>query len=192
MQHRVHIREHLASDVDAYIDWQTDSTVARHLSWLPRSPAAAEASLRDAIEQQSDVARTRFFFAVVLNETQEVIGDVGFTASDPLQGNCGWFLRKDFQGSGYATEAVNQMIEHAFQSRGLEVLTASCRRANAASTRIMTKCGFVLSHESEQRLWYRQSAGSGASSGTDEVDCRPIDDARGAPHGRSRNHPRDV
>jgi RimJ/RimL family protein N-acetyltransferase len=157
MVNRVHIREHIPSDVDAYIDWQTDPKIARYLSWLPRSRAGAEASLWDSIEQQSMVDRERFFFAVILHDTQEVIGDVGFTVSGQLQGDCGWFLRRDFQGKGYATEAVNQMIAHAFQCKGLEVLTASCRCENAASTRIMSKCGFVLDDESEKRLWYRQS-----------------------------------
>ena len=158
MSKQVHIREHIAGDVDAYVDWQTDPEVARYLSWLPRSRADAEASLWDAIEQQSVEDRKRFFFAIVLNDTQEVIGDVGYTASIPSPGNCGWFLRKSFQGRGYATEAVKQMIELAFQSESIDALSASCRCANAASIRIMTKCGFILENKSEGRLWYRQLA----------------------------------
>jgi RimJ/RimL family protein N-acetyltransferase len=157
MINRVHIREHIPSDLDAYIDWQTDPDVARYISWLPRSRADAEASLWDAIEQQSVVARMRFYLSVVLSGTQEMIGDVGFTLSEPLQGECGWFVRKDCQGQGYATEAVNHLIKYAFQSKGLEALTASCRRTNIASVRIMNKCGFVLESESEERLWYKQS-----------------------------------
>jgi len=157
MVNRVRIREHIPNDLDAYIDWQTDPEVARYLSWLPGSRAGAEASLRDSIEQQSVVDRKRFFFAVILHDTQEVIGDVGFTVSDRLHGDCGWFLGINFQGRGYATEAVSEMIAHAFQFQELEVLTASCRRGNTASTRIMSKCGFVQDDETEKRLWYRQS-----------------------------------
>jgi len=157
MINRVFIREHISSDVDAYIEWQTDPDVARYLSWLPRNRIEARGSFRDAIEQQNQADRTRFYFAVVLHETQDVIGDVGFTLSEPLQGGCGWFIRKDFQGQGYATEAVTQMIRYAFNSISLEVLTASCRRENAASARIMGKCGFILEKESETRSWYTQS-----------------------------------
>lgn len=157
MLSRLHIREHRPGDVDAYVDWQTDPEVARYLPWLPRSRADAKVSLWDAIEQQSLVDRSQFFFAIVLNDTQEVIGDVGFTVLNRVQGDCGWFIRRDFQGCGYATEASREMIAYAFQCRELEVLTASCMRANVASTRIMTKCGFVLERESGKRLWYTQS-----------------------------------
>jgi ribosomal-protein-alanine N-acetyltransferase len=157
MINRVFIREHISSDADAYIEWQTDTGIARYLSWLPRSRIEAEASLRKAIEQQNQTDRTRFYFAVVLHETQEVIGEVGFTLSEPLQASCGWFMRTDFQGQGYATEAVKQMIRYAFNSISLEVLMASCRRENAGSVRVMGKCGFILEKESERRSWYTQS-----------------------------------
>lgn len=153
---KVHIREYSHSDLEAFVDWQTDPKVARYLSWLPKSRAEAEASFWDAIEQQNIVERTQFFFAVVLNDTQEVVGGVGYTISDQAKSNCGWFIRKNFHGKGYATEAVNQMIEFAFRSKELKILTASCRCTNAASTRIMAKCGFVLENETENRLWFKQ------------------------------------
>jgi RimJ/RimL family protein N-acetyltransferase len=151
------IREHVAADVNAYIDWQTDAKVAQFLSWLPRNHDDAEASLHDAIEQQNLVDRQRFYFAVVLKPTLEVIGDVGFTLEEPGRGNCGWFLRRKFQRQGYATQAVNLMIRHAFLSVNLEVLSASCRRENLPSARIMSKCGFEHDRESPSRIWYKQS-----------------------------------
>ena len=156
MANRVHIREHAPDDLDAYIDWQTDDEVARHLSWLPRSQAGAEACLRDAIAQQKAEARKRFYFAIVITSTDEIIGDVGLTVAGPHQGDCGWFLRKTFQGQGYATEAVKLLVEYAFHNLELQVLTASCVRANSASIGIMKKSGFALVSESEDRLWYEQ------------------------------------
>jgi len=153
----VQIREHLPGDAAAYIEWQTDMEVARYLSWLPVSSADAESSLLDAIEQQSAADRKRFYFAVVLKENQEVIGDVGFTLSEPFTADCGWFLRSGFQGRGFATQAVNQMIRYAFQNRQLEALTASCDSTNRASALLMTRCGFMLQRESAGRSWYSQS-----------------------------------
>ena len=48
MVNRVHIREHIPSDLDAYIDWQTDPDVARYIPWLPRNRADADACTRTA------------------------------------------------------------------------------------------------------------------------------------------------
>ena len=160
MNYRVHIREHVSGDLDAYIDWQTDVEVARYLSWLPRNQAEAEASLRDAIVQQSLNDRIHFYFAIAINSTNEIVGDVGITITEPHQGDCGWFLRRAFQGQGYAGEAVILLVQYAFQELGLQVLTASCATANSASTRIMEKGGFTLVSESEDRLWYEQQKSS--------------------------------
>lgn len=151
---RVHIREHTANDIGSYVDWQTDPDVAKHVSWLPRTRPEAEASLRDAIDQQNSEPRVRYFFAVVLNDTQEMIGDVGYTITRSQHGGCGWFLRRKFWGNGYATEAVRAMIEAAFLSKNIAAFSASCKSDNVTSMRVMEKCGFLLERRSEDRLWY--------------------------------------
>jgi RimJ/RimL family protein N-acetyltransferase len=171
MMDSVYIREHLPGDAAAYIEWQTDLCVARYVSWLPGTRADAEAGLLDAIEQQSDPDRKRYFFAVVMVENEEVIGDVGFTLSEPLTADCGWFLRRDFQGKGFATQAVSQLIRYAFTCRKLEVLTASCYRVNEASIRIMNSCGFILQKESATRSWYSQSLHDRNESVDQQVAC---------------------
>lgn len=159
-EHRLYIREHMIEDLPASIDWQSDPQVAKYLSWLPRSIAETEVSLREAIRQQSLKERTQFFYAIVLKDSQEMIGSSGFTLVEPNHGNCGWFLRRAYHGQGYATEAVKLLIQHAYHIEGMEVLSASCRKANMSSKRIMEKCGFSLVKESEDRLWYQQRKSS--------------------------------
>ncbi len=152
---RIEIREHVLADLDAYVQWQSDPEVARHIAWLPKSHAESEAGLLDAISQQSARPRVRFFFAVVHRESGEVIGDVGFTITAPSTGDCGWFIRSQHWRCGYATEAARLLIRHAFQNIGLDRLTASCATPNIASARVMEKCGFQVLDESERRIWYQ-------------------------------------
>ena len=157
MNARVSIREHQRSDMDAYVAWQTDPLIGQHLSWLPKSIEEARASFEDLMSQQSDPKRVRYFFAVVYTESQEVVGDVGFTADNNLRGDCGWFISSKFQGRGYATDAVKLLVDSAFNSYGMKELIASCARSNAASIRIMEKCGFKLQRNNEERVWYAKS-----------------------------------
>lgn len=40
---RIEIREHVLADLDAYVQWQSDPEIARHIAWLPKSHAESEA-----------------------------------------------------------------------------------------------------------------------------------------------------
>jgi RimJ/RimL family protein N-acetyltransferase len=53
----------------------------------------------------------------------------------------GYWLGVRFWGFGYATEAVNAVIDRAFDTLQYEVLVAGARVSNAASRRVLEKCG---------------------------------------------------
>ena len=161
---RVHIREHIPSDLAASLDWQTDPEMGRHLSWLPRTHLDATASFQDALHQHSVEPRERFSFAVALDETDEMIGDVVYTMDESGTGRCGWFIRRRYWGHGYATEAVATLIDYAFSAQQLETLTASCRSKNVASRRVMEKNGFLLQEQSDSRLWFSLTRSDWSSS----------------------------
>ena len=152
--HRILIREHTIDDLEPYCDWQSDAEVGRHVSWLPRTRSEAETSLRDAIAQQHTAPRVRYFLAVALVASGEMVGDVGFTLRSPSVADCGWFIRKRFWGNGYGPDAVHLMASYALSIPGVEELAASCSRQNAPSIRVMEKSGFSLTRESDNRLWY--------------------------------------
>ncbi|MEM7738572.1 MAG: hypothetical protein AAF267_22590 [Deinococcota bacterium] len=75
-------------DLEAHVDWQTSELVAKHLSWLPVTPAKAKANLLEAIAQRSLATRSKFFFAVVLNDTHDVLSSVGITCVTPGVSDC--------------------------------------------------------------------------------------------------------
>ena len=154
MTGRLHIREYTIDNYDPYRDWQTDSDVAEYLSCLPVSDEEAYHNLVDAISQQSEDNRAGYFMAVVLNDTQEVMGNVGITRGKDTIGNIGWFLRLRFWGRGYATEATLLMIRYGFEIIGLKKLVGSCHRENKASERVMEKCKFYLTNEKAHRIYY--------------------------------------
>ena len=151
---KVFIREHVLADRDTHADWQCDLDVATFLSWLPRTEEEAYQSLQDAIEQQDVEGRLRFFMAVVRKMDEEVVGDVGITLLDNRIGEIGWFIRKQYWGMGYASEAAALMIHCGFRSIELGTIRASCRKENTPSENIMKKCGFRLADATDRRLNY--------------------------------------
>jgi ribosomal-protein-alanine N-acetyltransferase len=151
---RVIIREHVAADLPDYADWQCDPAVGEYVSFLPRTREEAEASLRDAIEQQTEPDRVRFFVAIEHKDNGGILGGAGITLIDEHTGDIGWFLRKEYWGLGYATEAAALMIRFGFEDIGLRTITAVCRKENSGSRRMMQKCGFRFERATENRLEY--------------------------------------
>jgi len=58
-------------------------------------------------------------------------------------GIVGYWLAPDYWGHGFATAAVQRVVQYAFD-HGFRRLQASVFAPNAASARVLTKCGFVL------------------------------------------------
>ncbi len=158
MTSSVHIREHYPDDLEGFLEWQTDPIYSKHLSWLPQSREDAISNFGEAMRQQNIKNRSEYFFAVIHSELNQYVGDVGFSLTEKWYGNCGWFIRNSQQGKGYATEAVMQLIHFAFESLHLKFLTASCRKANIPSYRIMQKCNFIKQKETDRRIWFFQSS----------------------------------
>ncbi|QUS56183.1 GNAT family N-acetyltransferase [Pseudovibrio brasiliensis] len=82
-------------------------------------------------------------FAIRMKNTGRFIGAIGFNplAEDFGAVHLGYWVGEPFWNQGYATEAVQSVIEFAF-ANGVKELSASCRVSNPASHRVLTKCGF--------------------------------------------------
>lgn len=72
------------------------------------------------------------------------VGDLcfkGLTASGAVE--IGYGLLPEFFGKGYASEAVNAMVEWALAQPGVMQVEAETEPGNAASQRVLAKAGFV-------------------------------------------------
>jgi [ribosomal protein S5]-alanine N-acetyltransferase len=153
------IREHVASDLDAYCEWQMSAACARWISWLPKSRRESEASLMDAIREQSRSPRQKFFFAVCDDASASIVGDVGFTIVGHAIADCGWFIRERFWRHGFATDAGRLMVDYAFTRTHMETLIASCSELNQGSRRVAEKCGFHESSRDAGRIRFQLNRG---------------------------------
>ena len=56
----------------------------------------------------------------------------------------GYGIKAEFQGRGYATEAVTAAVDWALKQTGVLCVEAEAEPDNTASQRVLAKCGFVL------------------------------------------------
>jgi RimJ/RimL family protein N-acetyltransferase len=132
----VQLREVQESDMPIFFDQQLDPTANYMAAFTVKDPADRQAF--DA-------------------HWEKILGDEGITIvtilfEDQVAGSIlshGWFgepevsywLGKEFWGKGIATEALRLFLEHMKK----RPLYARVAKDNAASIRVLVKCGFVIS-----------------------------------------------
>jgi RimJ/RimL family protein N-acetyltransferase len=60
-------------------------------------------------------------------------------------------MAPDFQGRGFATEAVGALVTYAFETLGADVVRAYANANNRASIRVAEKLGMRLIERTEHR-----------------------------------------
>lgn len=59
----------------------------------------------------------------------------------------GYGISEDYQGNGYATEAVSALVNWAFEQDGVICVTAETEESNIASQKVLSRAGFVPTGE---------------------------------------------
>lgn len=103
--------------------------------------------LRQYIESsQCDMfADRQLRLMIVRQEDGVVVGTIDITDFAPLhsRGEIGVAIQKQYQGSGYAGEALNLLCDYAFGFLFLKQLTAHIAIDNEASIQLFKSCGFT-------------------------------------------------
>lgn len=90
------------------------------------------------------------FFAVMLKESDDVIGDCGIiqqnVEGEPLM-EVGYHFRRDQWGNGYATEAARACMGLAFHALGAEKVISLIRAANLPSRKVAERNGMRVERQ---------------------------------------------
>ena len=115
--------------------------------WLTEVPTSL-ASYRVTFTQPARLATT-----LVIELDGQVVGDLMLRVEDAwaqkevvdraraTQAELAWVLDPAFTGSGYATEAVQELVRICFDDLGLRRVTATCFADNEPSWRLMERVG---------------------------------------------------
>lgn len=140
---RLIVRLAKPDDAEAIYFYRSDFIVNKYQGWFPESVN----EVRDYIinmPQTFDVADVCFQFAIISITDDRLIGDMGisFTGHNKMQAEIGCTLHKDFQGKGYATEALSAMVNYLFLTLKKHRVIASIDPRNIASIGLIERLGF--------------------------------------------------
>lgn len=132
-----------------------------HLApWEPKR--SADYFTLDAVREELDAAtrlaeaRQGFRFAIRVRADSSFVGIINVMniVRGVLQAaNLGYSIDRSCQGQGYATEAVHAALAFAFDYLNLHRIETSYQPHNAASARVLEKCGFEKEGYAPKRLF---------------------------------------
>lgn len=115
-------------------------------SWDDRD--YARASFRNRIRHyrilaEDDTAYSFFLFCKVSGSIVGAITVSNIRRGVAQMGSLGYWIGEPFQRQGYMTDAIRTLLPFVFGDLGLHRIEAACLPRNAASLRLLRKCGFV-------------------------------------------------
>ena len=145
---RLLLRPWRESDAEVLFTLASNPDVGPRAGWPPHK----------SVEESREIIRTIFnndsTWAVVLKETGEVVGAIGYGPScdcnlparegEPLTG---YWVGKPYWNQGICTEALRLMLEHIAKTTNIPSLISGHFIDNPASGRVMEKCGFTATGE---------------------------------------------
>uniref|UniRef100_A0A1S2LIM5 N-acetyltransferase domain-containing protein n=1 Tax=Anaerobacillus isosaccharinicus TaxID=1532552 RepID=A0A1S2LIM5_9BACI len=143
---RLHLREIKEEDFDEIHVIKSDPEVVKYLTWGPSTKEQTRISIEKQISFQYEENRKIFVLAVVLKDTNKVIGNALFMVEDDdfEVAEIGYFVHSNYWNKGFGKEIVEGLLDLAFNSFQLHRIYARCDVENTGSVNILNKRGFRL------------------------------------------------
>jgi RimJ/RimL family protein N-acetyltransferase len=135
MKNEIWLREVRPGDLPVFFEQQLDPEATRMAAFPSRAREAFMAHWEKTMAGQTNILRTIVFDSRVAGNI------VSWETSGERR--VGYWLGKDYWGQGIASAALAQFLEQV----KIRPLHARVARKNAASIRVLQKCGFRISGE---------------------------------------------
>lgn len=130
----------------------------------PQVGPAAGWPCHTSVKNSEEIIRTVLSvpetYAVVLKECGHPVGSIGLMIGHAshlelpdTEGEIGYWLGVPFWGRGLIPEAVNALLDHAFENLKLDKIWCGYFDGNEKSKRVQEKCGFLPHHSIHDMYW---------------------------------------
>ena len=138
---RLLLRPVQPEDNEAIFVYRSDATTNRYQSSLPSSIEEVDALIQSN-PREFNISKTWYQLAIIEKSSGSLIGDIGVHFIDNAQCEFGCTLAKKYHRKGYATEALQSLIEHLFSILDKHRITASIDPRNVGSIQLFERLGF--------------------------------------------------
>lgn len=142
---RLSMRPLHPEDQDFYCRCYNDPELMRHIA-EPLSKEAALRSFKAALRMNADSQIKRRTWLMRTTDSNTNVGLLALTCTNnsrkEIEGEIGSIILTSFQNTGYAAEAISQLVNVAFEYCACTVLRTHHSAINLAANGLMEKLGF--------------------------------------------------
>ena len=153
---RLRLRAHTLADFPTYCTLWADARVMQYIGGKPNTPEESWSRLLRNAGHWSLLSFGSWY--IEEKSTGDFVGESGLfdyrrTIAPPLGDTpeIGWILMPEKHGQGYATEAVQAILEWGTDRFISDEVACIVHPENTASLRVATRSGFIESHTIEYR-----------------------------------------
>lgn len=156
-RHNISLREFKYDDWKDIHEYASQESVCRYQPWGPNSESESKEFVNKIIEDSHKKPRTRYVFAVIIQEDNKVIGagELNVRNLKNLNGEIAYIINPQYWGNGYATEVAKYLLDFGFGKLNLHRIFATCDPRNTASSRVMEKVGMKYEGRMREALLIR-------------------------------------
>jgi len=142
---RLVLRQLKTNDVNAIFDLRSSEEVNKLITRKTPKNIEEAADFISVCHQEFE-KQNRIFWAMVLKETNEVIGTIVYhkISLDTNYAEIGYELDPKFHKKGFMSEAMNAVLEFGISKMNLKVIEAFTHKNNIASIALLEKHLFVF------------------------------------------------
>jgi len=144
-------------DAEAILRYRSDPVINRHQGWIPSTIQDVIDFIETRISSTIDIADTWYQFVLIRKDTGELIGDVGLHFFDAAlkQVELGCSIDKNYQGNGFATEALREAMHYVFVKLDKQRIVASVDPRNSKSIALIERLGLKKEAHYKERFQIR-------------------------------------
>lgn len=155
---RLVFREFSVNDAEAFYRLNNDPVVMRYTGDIPFSSVEESKTFIENYSAYKDSGYGRW--TTIIKDTAEIIGWCGLKKHTNGMVDLGYRYHQEYWNKGYATEAAIGSIQYGFNHLDINEIVGRTARNNAASVRVLEKCGMSFWKEApcegiENSLFYR-------------------------------------
>jgi RimJ/RimL family protein N-acetyltransferase len=142
---RLRLREWREDDWREAHVYASDPEVVRYMDWGPNTEDETRDFIAGAMRARQASPRIQYNLAVVLAETDQVIGGcrLWIESAEHREASIGYSLARAHWGRGYATELARGLLRLGFETLGMHRIWAIVEPENGASARVLEKVGML-------------------------------------------------
>jgi ribosomal-protein-alanine N-acetyltransferase len=152
---RLFLRRTIKTDVQEVFDLRSD---AETMKYIPRPLAKNHQDVLEFIDvlDEGIASNTMINWAIEWKESSKLIGMVCLIRIQPEnhRSEIGYLLHPEFHGKGIMHEAVNSLIDYAFDGLKFHSLEAVIDPDNFKSEQVLLKHGFIKEAHFKENFFY--------------------------------------